>query len=307
MSPSNGIKLHDRTFLTSGKYLRIAEIFDEPWLELPSLENPEAIIVQLQDQGLAADLFVFSESVDRPEPRFSTFHIEWDNVAVAPSADFNAWWNALPQESRKNVRRSQKRGVVVRPVEFTDELVRGIKAIYDETPFRQGRRFWHYHKELEVVRRENGTYLDRGQFIGAFLKDELIGFVKIVQVGKTARIMQILSMNQHFDKNVTNALVTATMEVCAAKRLNYLIYGKYIYGNKNNSSVTEFKRRNGFLQLHLPRYYIPLTLKGRIALHWNLHHGLGDILPERVIKFLLDTRSFAYERWPSASNSSAHS
>jgi hypothetical protein len=194
------------------------------------------------------------------------------------------------------VRKCQKRGVTVRPVEFNDDLVRGIKGIYDETPLRQGRRFWHYGKDLATVKQQNASYLERSQFVGAFIGDELIGFLKIVYTGSAARIMQILSKNEHYDKHPMNALLACAMELCAQRRMQYLIYGQYVYGNKRNSSVTEFKRRNGFQQLLLPRYYMPLTVKGKVALATGLFRGLGEVLPEPLIDFLLQARSFTYEK-----------
>jgi hypothetical protein len=288
--------IQQRRVITSGRWIRTARIFDEPWLDLPPLDNPDAFIVLMQDHGIRADVFTFSQQLPDVTPRYATDHIEWDNVAAAPSADFKAWWDALPQESRKNVRRSQKKGVVVRPVEFSDELVRGIKAIYDEAPFRQGRRFWHYGKDLATVKRENSSYLERSQFIGAYLHDTLIGFIKMVYTGDSARIMQILSCNAHFDKYVTNALIATAMEICSKRPVSYFIYGQYVYGNKTTASITEFKRRNGFQQILLPRYYVPLTPVGRAALAAGAHRGLSALLPEPAITFLLDTRSFVYER-----------
>src|ERR1041384_2280927 len=123
------IVVQNRRILTSGRWLKIAEIFDEAWIDEPPLEYPEAVVEILRDNAVDADLFMFSQSFDDLEPRHPGFHHEWDNIAAAPARDFKGWWESLPQESRKNVRRSQKKGVVVRPVEFDDTLVRGIKAI----------------------------------------------------------------------------------------------------------------------------------------------------------------------------------
>jgi hypothetical protein len=285
-----------RKIVCSGKLIKVARIFDEVWLDLPPIENPDAFVVMLQDSGLKADVFTFAEPLPYTKPRHQAECLEWDNIAAAPCADFKAWWESLPQESRKNVRRSQKRGVSVRAVEFNDDLVRGIKALYDETPYRQGRRFIHFGKDFATVQRENSSYVERSQFVGAFLNDELIGFIKMVFTGTSARIMQILSKNAHFDKNPANALIAAAMDVCSKRQATHFIYGQYVYGNKHNSSITEFKRRNGFQQIFLPRYYIPMTAKGRAALSLGLHRGFSSMLPERAITFLLDSRSFVYER-----------
>ena len=165
-------------------------------------------------------------------------------------------------------------------VQFDDELVAGIKRIYDETPIRQGRRFSHYQKDLEPVKRENSSYLERCDFLGAYFEGELIGFVKMVYVGQVARIMQILSMNAHFDKRPPNALLAKCVERCCEKGMKYFVYGKYVYGNKRNSPITEFKRRTGFEEMRFRRYYVPLTVWGGVALKLGLHHGLQGLLPE---------------------------
>ena len=50
------------------------------------------------------------------------------------------------------------------------------------------------------------------------------------------------------------------------------MYCNYVY-NDPNSSLTEFKRRNGFEKVLLPRYYIPLTLKGKLAQRCQFHRA----------------------------------
>ena len=105
--------------------------------------------------------------------------------------------------------------MVVREVPFDDAFVRGISAIYNESPIRQGKPFWHYGKDFEAVRRMNGTFMDRSIFIGAFFQDSLIGFVKLVsdEDRGQAGLMQIVSMIQHRDKAPTNALDRASRSV----------------------------------------------------------------------------------------------
>ena len=45
------------------------------------------------------------------------------------------------------------------PVAFS----RGISNVYNETPIRQGRKFWHYGKSFDQVKAANATYLDRSE------------------------------------------------------------------------------------------------------------------------------------------------
>jgi hypothetical protein len=288
----------DHRIVCEGSWLRTAKIFDEVWLAAPPLISPAALIERVAESDLGADLFTFSQPLPDVTPRH-TYHCDFDSLAIAPTTDFKAWWEGLPHESRKNVRKAQKRGVTVGPVEFTDELVAGIKGLYDETPVRQGRRFWHYGKDLATVKRENATYLERSQFVGAMLEGKLIGFLKMVYTGSSARIMQILAMNAHFDKHITNALLASAMELCSQKPVARLIYGQYIYGNKASSSVTEFKRRNGFHEALVPRYYVPLTLKGRVAIASGTHRGLTGLVPEPLINVALKARTFALRSLPS--------
>ena len=241
-------------------FVRSAAIQDEEWIEGELIAEPESFIRSWQGTS-PADIFAFARPLPHCEPCYP-FHFEWDNVAVAKLGEFAQWWESLPQETRKNVRRSQRRGVTVRRVNFDDQLVRGISNIYNETPIRQGRKFWHYGKSFEQVKAENATYPDRSEFIGAFFEGKLIGFIKFVMVNKVARIMQIVSMEAHTDKRPTNALLAKAVEICCEKRATHLIYGKYVYGKKENSPVTEFKKRNGFERLCFPRYYVPLTAVG---------------------------------------------
>jgi hypothetical protein len=284
-----------RLIICGGKWVRVARIHDEDWCEGQPVEDPQGFVAALGPAGVRADVFTFSQALPETQPKYS-YHFEWENLAVAPTSDFAAWWESLPQESRKNVRRAERRGVVVMPVSLDDNLTLGIKAIYDETPVRQGRRFWHYGKEESAIRRQNASYLDRSQFIAAVHGDELIGFLKMVYAGRTARIMQILSKNKHFDKRPTNALLAKAVEICSQRGVLSLIYGQYIYGKKSDSPVTEFKRRNGFEQVLLPRYFVPLNVKGKFAIAVGLHRSVRNLLPKWVVSPLLGVRQFIYRQ-----------
>jgi hypothetical protein len=279
-----------RLVVVTGKWLKVARIHEEEWMELPPIQNMDNFLAALKKAAPSADLFTFAQDLSISQPQYP-FPFELEDVAAVPITTFPEWWDALPQESRKNVRKAEKRGVVVKLATFDDAFVAGIKSIYDEAPLRQGRRFWHYGKDLETVRSENATFLERSEFVAAYFENELIGFIKMVYVGKIARIMQILSKNAHIDKKPPNILLSKATEACAQKGMTHFIYGKYFYGNKGHTPITEFKRRNGFKRIQFPQYFVPLTLKGKMALSLKLHRGIQEILPQRVTNFLLDVRS----------------
>jgi hypothetical protein len=289
------VQINDKTVVVTGKWISTAKVRGEDWCEGQSVADPELFVRKLTESGLKADIFTIAQQIPDVKPRYK-YHMDWDNVAAIPITRFEEWWEKrLPQVTRKSVRRGQKRGVVAKVTEFNDELVRGIVGIHNETLIKQGTPFTHYGKDFSVVKQEYGTYLDRSDFLGAYYKGELIGIIKLVYMGKIASIMQILTMDQHYDKRPTNILIAKAVEVCEKKGISFLVYGKYIYGNKTNSSLTEFKRRNGFEQIDFPRYYIPLTLKGRIALKLKLHLGLIGMLPGGFISFVLALRSRYYQ------------
>src|SRR4051812_30712376 len=100
----------------SGRLIRSARVHDELWVET-GLENPAPFIQSVRSDGKAVDLFSFIRPLPLAEA-LEGYHVEWENAAVICTKDFSEWWEGLPQESRKNVRRSQRRGVVVRPVDF---------------------------------------------------------------------------------------------------------------------------------------------------------------------------------------------
>jgi hypothetical protein len=189
------------------------------------------------------------------------------------------WWQRLSRGTRTNVRCAAKRGVIVRAVQFDDDFVKGIHEIYNETPIRQGRPFFHFGKDFDTVKRESSTYLNRSEFFGAYFDDKLIGFIKIVYVDRLATIIHIISKNSHRDKRPMNAMLAKAFEAGVERGVSFLIYGKYTYDGNENSPLAEFKRRNGFEQVNYPRYFVPLSAKGRLSIQLGVHNGLKALIP----------------------------
>jgi hypothetical protein len=279
-----------RRVTVKGRLVKLAGILDEEFVEGELVNDAPSFIGKVLKKGLRPDIFMFPQKIYEPTPKYP-YTFDLDNAAVACTTSCDDWWSKLPQESRKNARRAAKRGVVVESVNLDDHLISGIKEIYDETPFRQGKRFWHYGKNLTTIKNENGSYLKRSEFIGAYYGDELIGFMKFVYVDQVAHIMQILSKASHYDKRPMNALITKAVEVCQKRGISYLVYGKFTYGNKDKSQLSEFKRRNGFVRIDFPRYFIPLTMKGRVFLGLRLQRGVFGILPSNLIDVICRARA----------------
>jgi hypothetical protein len=290
------VSIGERDLFVSRGWLRIAEVKDEAWLAQDAVPDPETCLARIRRANLGADLFTFAQKLPDTEPRYA-YPMEWDNVAAIPTASFDAWWQGrLPQETRKNVRRAARRGVVVRDTQLDQALLRGIVDINNESPVRQGRRFWHYGKSPAAVERDYATLLEHSVYLGAYYQDELIGFIKLVDMGAVAAVLQLLCKQAHSDKRPANALLARAVEMCCAQGRQYLIYGQYVYGAKFTSPLLEFKRRNGFEPIFLPRYYVPLTARGRMALALNLHHGYKSLVPDSLLALALRLRSAWYDR-----------
>ena len=128
-----------RTVVVTGKWIRTAQIKDEDVVEGVIVEAPDSFIIKLKESNLKADVFTFAQRPTDVTPKFD-YHSEWDNWAAMPTTCFKDWWENLPQESRKNVRRATKRGVVVKVIPFDDDLVKGVHRIYNGRLLRDHRQ-----------------------------------------------------------------------------------------------------------------------------------------------------------------------
>ncbi|OGP81335.1 MAG: hypothetical protein A2Z13_05510 [Deltaproteobacteria bacterium RBG_16_64_85] len=278
----------EKDITISGRMIKLAKLQAEGF---EFIDNPEDFVAKMKSEKVKADIFTFPQKLPETTPNYS-YYMEWDNVAAIPIRTYEYWWTKqIDKQTRKKVRKAKEKGVEISIVNFDDEFVRGIAGIYNESPIRQGKRFWHYGKNLETIKKENATYLDRSCFLGAYYNGELIGFIKLVFDKDFASTMQVISKIGHRDKAPTNALIAKAVEVCEQKKMPYLVYAKFFYRGKRKDSLSEFKHHNGFIKIDLPRYYIPMTSKGKIALTFHLHRDIKDNLPEKLVYFLTDMRN----------------
>jgi len=260
-------------------FVRIARDVDE---YVKNVVPASEFLEKLCERGV--DIFTFVErrwcfTVPRSEDGWLRAS---DNVALLRVATFEDWWVKVGKKTRNMVRKAQKAGIATRIVEPSRVLAEGIWRIYNETPVRQERAFPHYGISLETVARSVFSAGD-STFIGAFFQGDLVGFLQLVHGDRVAVISQILSLQRHADKSVNNALIAKAVEVCAARKEEWLMYGRI----GNHPSLDRFKQSNGFVKFDLTRYYVPLTVKGKVAAKLGLHRDLKDVLPESVKHFLI--------------------
>jgi hypothetical protein len=270
----------------TGGLIRTARLAEE-WYE--DVEVPESIVEAIKLSKIRADIFTFWQRLPETERKYG-YHMEWDHIAALPIINFNHWWEKqIKSRTRNLITNAEKKGVIAREAKFDDEFVQGMAEIFNETPVRQGRPFWHYGKDFQTVKQEFSRYLYRETLIGVYFDDKLIGFIMLADADRYAITGQIISKVEHRDKAPNNVLIAKAVEICSAKKIPYLVYV-----NWGSGSYAEFKRRNGFQKVGLPRYYVPLTPLGRVVLRLRLHRGFVGLLPENLKAYLKELRRVWY-------------
>jgi hypothetical protein len=279
------MEINHKKILIEGEILRIASL-EQEWYE--DVEDPQLLISELRKAETRPDILTFWQRLPDTEPKYS-YTAEPDAIAALPIRSYSFWWDKqIDCKTRNMVRKSQKKGVTVRPATFDDAFVRGMTSIFNETPIRQGRRFLHYGKDFETVKREFGRFLFREEIFGAYLGEELVGFIMLANAGKYALLGQIISRIAHRDLAPNNALLAKAIERCAEKGIPYLAYALWL-----DDGLGDFKRSNGFQRFDLPRYFVPITSKGKLALKLGLHRGWKKAVPKQFRKPLKKLR----RRW----------
>lgn len=289
----SGVLADGKRLIFTGKFLTISRLQDE-WYD--DVGNPESIIEALERYEEKPDIFTFWQRLPDIQPMFP-YRNEPEALSAIPLQSYEHWWGKqIKTDTRKKIKRPEKRGVEIKVAQLNDEFVKGVMEIFNETPVRRGRRFAHYRKSLEEVKKMLSRDLAISKFIGAYQGGSLVGFVKLVFAeGRFANPGLIVSKLEFRRKYVNNALVAKSVELCTEQRIPYLTYTNWRRG-----SQADFLMRHGFEKILLPRYWIALTKKGNLALKLGLHHSLRSHIPEPIVGFFLDTRKSIFDQWNKA-------
>jgi hypothetical protein len=256
-----------------GVFPRIAKLRSE---HHQYIEAPEEAVRELKRLRPKADVFTFLQPVAHEGSPYA-YPSRPEEIAVLTLDSYENWWTKQVNDKTRNmVRKAGKKGVTIQIVPFSDDLAKGIHAIYNESPLIQGKPSKHYGKDLATLTKAHATFLDQSVFIGAFYNGAVIGFLKMIvhPNQRSASIMQIISLVAHRDKAPTNGLLAKAVEVCAERRMRYLQYGIW-----SRRTLGEFKKHHGFKLMVTPRYYMPLNLRGRAALALRFHRRLSEFVP----------------------------
>jgi GNAT acetyltransferase-like protein len=280
-------KINGQAYSVTRGLVRVMSLEDD-WFE--DVNDPAPVIAALNNSDIKADIFTFWQRLPDTEPKYS-YPMELDSIAALPVKSYSFWWEKqIDRKARNKVRKAQKNGVIVKPATFDDHFVQGITSLFNETPIRQGRHYLHYGKDFETVKRQFSRFLFREEIFGAYLGEELLGFIMLADAGRYASLGQIISKIAYRDLAPTNALLAKAVERCAEKGFPYLVYAYWL-----GDSLGDFKRSNGFQRFDLPRYFVPLTPRGKLALKLGLHRGWKEAVPKPLRKPLKELRRRWYD------------
>lgn len=278
------VEISGQTYVLGRGALTVLSLEDD-WFE--DVKDPRALVETLKRcNGNRPDIFTFWQRLPHVEPRYS-FHTEWEELAVLPINNYEYWWNhQIKSRVRNQLRKAERDGLVVKEAAYDDDFVRGMTAIFNETPVRQGRKFWHYGKDFQAVKSQFSRYIHREDLVGAYYNGEMIGFLMMGNAESYGVTAQVISSVKHRGRSVNNALIAKAVELCERKGLAYLVY---LYWG--DDTLAEFKRRCGFEKTQVPRYFVPLTMKGRAALSLGVHRSWRYIVPKQLKTPLKKLRS----------------
>jgi hypothetical protein len=269
-------------------FFKLAEILDV-FAYLNNVNPTDQFISKIKDRD--ADVFTFIERTwccPLPNPSGSWIKEE-DNIALLRIGTFDEWLEKVGKKTRNMIRKAEKSGLETRIVVPDEKFSEGVWKIFNETPIRQGRASPYYGIPLEKVKQGHANA--KGfTFVGAYLQDELAGYIQLLHGDQLSIITQILALQKHSDKAVNNATVAKAVQYCAEHHIANLMYGRM----ENHPSLDRFKESNGFVKCTLNRYYIPLTAKGKIAVKLGLQRPLKDAAPQSV-----KNRLFGVYNWVS--------
>jgi hypothetical protein len=290
----DAVRIGSQTFIISGSIAKTASLERDKAAWLEDLDDPASVIRVLTDARAGVDIFRFSQRIPDSQPKYS-YYKEWRHVAAIPVSSYNNWLEKqISSKARNKIRKTQKFGVTIQEHKLNDDLVRGVMDIFNQSPTRRGKRFWHYGKDFETVKNELALDLQDSIFVTAYHRNELIGFVKLLLADRYAIVTLILDKLGHRDKAPMNGMIAKAVEICATRKVPYIVYMMWRRGGHG-----QFQESNGFEKISIPEYFVPLTLKGEIALCLGLHKGLKGAIPEKMMVWLLSLRSKWYSmRYP---------
>ena len=267
----------------TGRALKIVRLRHE-WFEY--LSDPAAFLAEAK-KARVGDLLNFLQEAHVERPGLPYLH-EPAHASVLTFQSYDDWWKKLDFKARNKARKAAKCGVELRVTPADDAFVRGVEVIYNECPVRQGRKFSHYGKDFATIKNDLASFPECTFYVGAYHEGRLIGFMKLFQGERILRTVHILATIADRDKCVMDALIARAVQEADQRGIKHLHYGDWAF-----RGLGAFRQKFGFERHDCPRYLVPLSAKGALALKLGLHRPWKERLPQPVKDRLIQARN----RW----------
>jgi hypothetical protein len=244
----------------------------------------EGFLRNLQEEGV--DIFSFASRTyihDRMDKKYS-FSKDIENTALLRIVSYEDWWeNTIRKKERQSVKKAEKKGVEIRATEINYDFIKGVQKIYNETPFREGRRYSGYSQRFQDLQSKFSDIGD-SDVLGAYFEGELIGLLWLTYGDRAAMFRSFVSQIKHRDKCPNNALISEAVRRCDERHIQFLVYGdKYGF----LPSLDRFRESQGFQKFPLPRYSLALTSVGQLSIKLGLHRKIEYNLPLPIERALI--------------------
>jgi hypothetical protein len=240
------------------------------------------LLLNLRNQG--ADLFTFIQRnfLDRRRTVEKNFFTDSEPVGLLNIGSYDRWFKSITHNARWQTKKGIRFGLKAKVVDINEAFIRGAFKIYNETPIRQGRKYSGYGLTLVDVRRKFFN-MKSSEVIGVYYDEELIGLIWISYGDRVAAVNSFLSLLTYRNKYPNDVLLAETVRRCQEKGYNYLTYWNMGF----NPGLDFFKRSHGFIAFNVPRYFVPLSSKGELAIKLNVYRPFEHSLPMSVVRSLL--------------------
>ena len=211
------VVLRARTLQITGSVLKTARLRSELYVQLEDLDS--FCSRRSGHRCLRTDILTFLAGHQRPRPKITRSITRPKGSQYFRSRHMTSGSGCrLYNKPRNTLRKALKSGIEVRLEEFSESLLHGIKAIYDESPVRQGKRNRHYQERLGDNQKRARHVLGekpvhRGLF---FRRDDRLRESDVFS--RFGSLHKFSLESQPSRQSANNAILAKAVEICAAER-----------------------------------------------------------------------------------------
>jgi len=182
------------------------------------------------------------------------------------------WIEDFSKHARNAVRKAEKRGVNVRPVDEIAEHIDDMISCNISSLKRHGRPLMYPHCYREPFLRylsDTKSQCDSHfHMYGAFWNDRLIAYMSTIEFNKLMTITLAMSSSPYLDKAPNDALIAYIIRNACENRFDWMYYsfGRFSVASSKGvlPGLWRFKFEHGFKEVHIPIYRLALTRTGRM-------------------------------------------